>query len=302
MMAKSWIRYFLIGATVYCSSALSRGPGDGSGGGSIIQFATQECPILLDLVTLNPAYANLALRKGVHCFAPPVAPDAQPAIERARGTDLQVLGAARTRVANWAAAAKSKGFPIAHGYLVYLDRNLETMNFTRTRYAIPNLARPSDSRVHTVILFHRLYGAILSSPLWDTLGEWTKTGLIIHEGGREIQLGKSHGEFKDTSLEIITATIVNDFSSEGAQRIESELKKSPRLYRLLEGISRSPTDPGAKMAIDFNLSIDSLIQQRQKQRADALATNPLPTLGELYCAKLIELPRALASRFVCQGF
>lgn len=201
--------------------------GSCGGGGSIIFFPNQEYKFLLDRLLLNPALGSIQKKEG------PLSDD-----------DRNAFKLAHQKILSWKNFYKSNDF-VSFAFLEMLEKAIYKIPYVYInadfalipRYYLPQNIIDQKPTVQTVIMYLHKLGdiplavALISEPVWKTLDDETKAGLLIHEGLRQIQFLYQFNDLIDKNLEEITALII-DREPEASHNLS--LLMSPMLLHLCQ--------------------------------------------------------------------
>ncbi len=223
------------------------GPGDGSGGGTGVQFNRGQCPIFLDLLMLHPEIASRTDRIiGRDCGLPE---ETYPEFEGLRASDKQAIERAVELIER--AQAKAAGAVgrkrAVEPFLNNLKTALRETSFLRTshlfevlgRYVAPEGFENRNAYVGTVALYLPQYGVLISSPAWDSYDRESQALILIHEALRQFQIS-SIEDLSDHALQLMVAHLAErDFDIEAFTAILWTSEMVALRYSIQAGYERT---------------------------------------------------------------
>jgi len=183
--------FFTLLASVAAFAASDKG-GDTSGGGTLLIKSQGAKPILLDLALLKPDFVDS------FTFGRPLSmPDTEflkvVGFERARIKEDPAYSEAMRKLDEWRDAS-----PVVVGLirealvrmpLLYTEHRLKILpEYEMTAEQKESL---SSKQLVAGAIYDVVFGARISRPIWNDLGDSSRVGLLIHEALRYVQLSST---------------------------------------------------------------------------------------------------------------
>ncbi|NUM88667.1 MAG: hypothetical protein HUU37_05645, partial [Bdellovibrionales bacterium] len=196
----------------------SRAGANSSGGGNIFVKQPGSSPVLLDLVVWQPDFVDdFTGSSGRSLRLVTFRSFENTEIARVRLTDQPAYWLLQEKLNLWKSAS-----PIV---ISAIEDALSSMEFYALRsglkhqrgFSVPPVLReryPQGVLVTAAAYGTNINGAVISAPVWDSLGVFSQAGLIVHEALRDIQLG-AVDEMPDEILQETAARIILDVPHRG---------------------------------------------------------------------------------------